>query len=80
MPIRKGSAHIIKENKPIVVPIVIDGFREIYDKTGLKINKIGMKKTIKIKQPLIFNYKNDSIEEIIEKISNAIEQPTNSFI
>ena len=80
MPIRKGSAHIIKENQPIVVPIVINGFREIYDKTGLKINQIGMKKTIKIKQPLIFNYKNDSIETIIEKISNAIEQPINSFI
>ena len=26
-PIRKGTAHIIKRYKPIVVPIVIDGFR-----------------------------------------------------
>ena len=26
-PIRKGTAHIIKKYQPIVVPIVIDGFR-----------------------------------------------------
>jgi 1-acyl-sn-glycerol-3-phosphate acyltransferase len=26
-PVRKGTAHIIKKHKPIVVPIVIDGFR-----------------------------------------------------
>ncbi len=79
MPIRKGSAYIIKENKPIVVPIVIDGFRETYDKTGLKINRIGMINTIKIKKPLTFNYKEDSIDYILEKISIAIEQPSNSF-
>lgn len=26
-PIRKGTAHIIKQYKPIVIPVVIDGFR-----------------------------------------------------
>ena len=31
MPVRKGTAHIIKENKPVVVPIVIDGFRRSFD-------------------------------------------------
>jgi hypothetical protein len=25
-PVRKGTAHIIKEHRPIVVPIIIDGF------------------------------------------------------
>ncbi len=29
-PIRKGTAHIIKQYKPIVVPIVIDGFRRSF--------------------------------------------------
>ena len=33
-PIRKGTAHIIKENKPVVVPITIDRFRRSFDKTG----------------------------------------------
>jgi 1-acyl-sn-glycerol-3-phosphate acyltransferase len=27
LPVRKGTAHIIKQHRPIVVPIVIDGFR-----------------------------------------------------
>jgi len=38
-PIRRGTAHIIKTCKPIVIPIVIDGFRRAYDKKGLLIKK-----------------------------------------
>ena len=41
-PIRRGTAHIIKKNKPIVVPIVIDGFRRSFDKKGLRIKKRGI--------------------------------------
>ena len=74
MPIRKGSAHIIKENRPIVIPIVIDGFRYSFDKTGLKNNKRGVKNTLRIKEPLKIDYNNDTIEDIIKKISIAIEQ------
>ncbi len=38
-PIRRGTAHIIKTYKPIVIPIVIDGFRRSFDKKGLIIKK-----------------------------------------
>ena len=38
-PIRKGTAFIIKKYKPIVIPIVIDGFRRSFDKKGLRIKK-----------------------------------------
>ncbi len=31
-PLRKGTAHIIKKYKPVVVPIVVDGFRRSFDK------------------------------------------------
>ena len=31
-PLRKGTAHIIKKYRPIVVPVVIDGFRRSFDK------------------------------------------------
>ena len=41
-PIRRGTAHIIKTNKPVVVPIVIDGFRRSFDKKGLQIKKRGI--------------------------------------
>tara|TARA_B100000902_G_C27321423_1_gene924861 strand:+ start:491 stop:1234 length:744 start_codon:yes stop_codon:yes gene_type:complete len=73
-PIRKGTAHIIKENEPIVVPIVIDGFRRSFDRTGLFIKKKGVNQSIKIKKPLEIDYKNDSIDLIVDKISHSIEQ------
>ena len=38
-PIRRGTAHLIKQFKPLVVPIVIDGFRRSFDKKGILIKK-----------------------------------------
>ena len=34
-PLRKGTAHLVKKYKPLVVPIVIDGFRRSFDKKGI---------------------------------------------
>ncbi len=73
-PIRKGTAHIIKNNKPIVVPVVIDGFRRSFDKKGLFLKKKGILQTMVIKEPLVIDYDNESIDEIVEKIEYAIEQ------
>lgn len=73
-PLRKGTAHIIKKYKPIVVPIVIDGFRRSFDKKGLLIKKKGILQSMVIKEPLEFDYENDSMESIIEKLEYAIEQ------
>ncbi len=76
-PIRKGSAYIIKESDPLIVPIVIDNFRKSFDKSGLKIKKKGIQLIIKIKKPQKINVKNKTLEEIIEKISFDIEQHSN---
>lgn len=73
-PIRKGTGHIIKQYKPIVIPIVIDGFRRSFDKKGLFIKKKGILQSMVIKKPLDIDYENESVEEIVEKISYAIEQ------
>lgn len=73
-PIRRGTAHIIKKNKPIVVPIVIDGFRRSFDKKGMRIKKRGILQTMEIKEPLEIDYENDSIGDIVEKLEYAIEQ------
>lgn len=73
-PIRKGTAHIIKQYKPIVIPIVIDGFRRSFDKKGLLIKKRGILQSFQIKPPLVIDYENESIEEIVEKLEFAIEQ------
>ncbi len=73
-PVRKGTAHIIKQHKPIVVPIVIDGFRRSFDRKGLRIKKKGILQSMVIKEPLQIDYENETIEEIVEKIEFAIEQ------
>jgi 1-acyl-sn-glycerol-3-phosphate acyltransferase len=73
-PIRKGTAHIIKRYKPIVVPIVIDGFRRSFDKKGLRIKKKNIMQSFEIKKPLDIDYDNETIPEIVEKIEYAIEQ------
>lgn len=73
-PVRKGTAHIIKQYRPIVVPIVIDGFRRSFDKKGLRVKKKGILQSFTIKEPLEIDYDNDTIEEIVEKVEYAIEQ------
>ena len=73
-PVRKGTAHIIKHYKPIVVPIVIDGFRRSFDKKGLMIKKRGILQSMIIKKPLEFDYEKDTVQNIMEKIEYAIEQ------
>lgn len=73
-PIRRGTAHIIKKYKPIVIPIVIDGFRRSFDKKGIIIKKRGILQSMNIKEPLEMNYEKDSVESILEKIQYSIEQ------
>lgn len=73
-PIRRGTAHIIKQNKPLVVPIVIDGFRRSFDRKGIRIKKKGILQSMEIKQPLEIDYENETIEQIVEKLEFAIEQ------
>jgi 1-acyl-sn-glycerol-3-phosphate acyltransferase len=73
-PIRKGTAHIIKRYKPVVVPIVIDGFRRSFDKKGIRIKKKNILQSMEIKEPLDIDYDNESIANIVEKIEYAIEQ------
>ncbi|WP_309614076.1 lysophospholipid acyltransferase family protein [Flavobacterium sp.] len=73
-PVRKGTAHIIKQYKPIVVPIVIDGFRRSFDKKGLRMKKKNILQSFIIKEPLVIDYENETIEQIVEKIEYAIEQ------
>lgn len=73
-PIRRGTAFIIKENKPLVVPIVIDGFRRSFDKKGIRTKKKGILQSMEIKKPLEIDYENDSVSDIVEKLEYAIEQ------
>ena len=73
-PIRRGTAHIIKTCKPVVIPIVIDGFRRAYDKKGLLIKKRNVLQSMVIKKPIEIDYENDTVDEIVKKIEYGIEQ------
>lgn len=70
---RRGTSHIIKKYEPIVVPIVVDGFRRSFDKKGIKTKKRRSKLSIRFKEPLQLDYSQDS-DTILEQLMDAIEQ------
>lgn len=72
-PGRKGTALIIKQVRPIVVPVVIGGFWRAFNKKGLKLKKRGTNLTVQIKPPLEIDYE-ASAEVILEQIMDAIGQ------
>ncbi len=72
-PGRKGTAHIIKNNKPIVIPVVINGFWRAFTKKGLTFKKVGTPLTVRFKPPLVIDY-TSSVEIILDQVMDAIEQ------
>ncbi|GAC1380175.1 MAG: lysophospholipid acyltransferase family protein [Ginsengibacter sp.] len=72
-PGRKGTAFIIKHHRPIVVPVVINGFWRAFDKKGLKFKKKGTVLDVRFKEPLQINF-DDSTDIILHQIMDAIEQ------
>ena len=72
-PGRKGTAYIIKNNHPIVVPVVINGFWRAFSKTGLSFKKKGAQLSIRFKEPLVIDY-SKPVDEILDQVMHAIEQ------
>jgi len=72
-PGRKGTALIIKQNRPIVVPVVIGGFWRAFNKKGLKFKKRGVQLSVTFKEPLEIDYEAPA-ENIMEQVMDAIEQ------
>jgi len=70
---RRGTAHLIKETQPIVIPVVVAGFRRAFDKRGMFLKKKNCKLSITFKDPLDINF-DDSPQEILEQIMESIEQ------
>lgn len=73
-PGRKGTAHLILEEKPIVIPVVIDGFRRSFDKKGLIVKKTGVEQSMRFKTPLEIDYEKDDKTTVMTKVMDAIEQ------
>jgi 1-acyl-sn-glycerol-3-phosphate acyltransferase len=78
-PGRKGTAHIIKNNQPVVVPVVINGFWRAFSKTGLSFKKRGSQLSIRFKEPMVIDYTRP-VEEILDEVMEAIEQSKNYML
>ena len=72
-PGRKGTVLLIKQNKPVVIPIIINGFNIAFDKKGLSFKKKGTLLSVKFKEPLQIDY-NATNDEMMETIMLAIGQ------
>src|SRR4029450_4643784 len=55
-PARKGTAFLIKHCRPVVIPVVIQGFWRAFNKKGLKFKKKGVLLSVRFKEPLQINY------------------------
>lgn len=72
-PGRKGTALIIKQNKPIVIPVVISGFWRAFNKKGLRFKKRGITLSVTFKEPLQIDY-DLPFENIMSQVMDAIGQ------
>jgi 1-acyl-sn-glycerol-3-phosphate acyltransferase len=72
-PGRKGTAYIIKNNHPTVIPVVINGFWRAFTKKGLSFKKKGSLLTVRFKEPMVIDYSHTN-EQILEQVMDAIEQ------
>ena len=70
---RRGVTLLVKKFDPIIIPVVIDGFRRAFDKKGIRLKKRGVKLSIRFKAPLKLDPNEDG-DAMLEKIMDAIEQ------
>lgn len=72
-PGRIGVGHLIRQFKPVVVPVVVRGFSKAFGKSGLNFGNPGRPVSVEIKAPLKLDYE-ASAEELLAQIMDAIEQ------
>ena len=78
-PGRKGTALLIKLTKPVIVPVVINGFWRAFNKNGLRFKKKGTRLSVTFKPPLDIDY-NETSEKILAQVMHAIEQSKDFMI
>ena len=72
-PGRKGTALIIKQTRPVVIPVVISGFWRAFNKKGLRFKKKGTLLSVTFKPPLQIDY-DAPAADILAQLMDAIEQ------
>ena len=72
MPVRKGTAHIIKNNHPTIVPIKLSGFSDVFQRNGLKVLNRKKSFSMEICEPICGDISNSSINEITKELEKII--------
>ncbi len=71
-PGRKGTALIAKMAQPIIIPVVIDGFRTAFGKKGIALKK-RTTLTVRFKAPLVYDENTDA-DTLLALMMDGIEQ------
>lgn len=69
-PVRKGTAHIIREHRPIVVPIILNGFDRAFSRKGFRRIASGIDLAVRFGAPLAIKA-DDTVERIVEILTAA---------
>lgn len=72
-PGRRGTGHLIQHHRPVVVPAVLSGFNQAFDKTGLKLRAPGTELSLRFKAPLAIDPDADT-DAVLAQVMEAIEQ------
>ena len=72
-PVRKGTAYTIKNNNPLVVPVKLSGFNEVFQRNALKVINRKKEFSIEICSPLNMKLSNKSIDEITSELEKIID-------
>jgi 1-acyl-sn-glycerol-3-phosphate acyltransferase len=72
-PVRKGTAYIIKENNPTIIPIKISGFNEVFQRNGLKVINRKLPFSIEICEPISNDVYSKSLDEITLELEKIID-------
>jgi 1-acyl-sn-glycerol-3-phosphate acyltransferase len=70
-PGRIGCAQIIKQFRPVVLPVRLEGLRQAFDKTGLKLRRTGVELSVRYGRPLHIDYSR-AASEILAQVMDAI--------
>jgi 1-acyl-sn-glycerol-3-phosphate acyltransferase len=69
-PVRKGTAHIIREHQPIVVPVILDGLDRAFSRTGFRRIARNVEMSVRFGAPLAIRAE-DTVDRIVEILAEA---------
>ncbi len=72
-PGRRGIVSVIKKYNPVIIPVVVDGFREAFKKKSIFPRKSGVNLSLRLKEPLQID-QSEAPDIILARIMAAIEE------